>query len=66
MTITSNDSTGHKNVSIDSETSFGKNALETKIYNETVDDVLADPKIDQSIKEEISTSSLISVMQCNK
>ena len=62
--ITWNDVTDHYSVSTDSETSFGKNALEAKIYNETVDDVLADPKINKSIKEEMRTTcSVISSLK---
>ena len=41
------------NISIDSETSPCKNALEAIIYNETVGNVLVGPKIDSSLKEEL-------------
>ena len=50
MPIISNNSANHHNVSVDNETSFGKNALEAKIYSGRVDDVLANPKINQLIK----------------
>ena len=49
--ITSNNSTDHQYVSVDSETSFGRNALEAKIYNERVDAVLANPKLSNESKK---------------
>ena len=41
------------NVLIESETS-SKNALWEEVFNETLDDVLADPKVNPSIKEGLS------------
>ena len=41
------------NVSIESERS-SKNALEEQVLNKTIDDVLADPKVNPSLKEGLS------------
>ena len=54
--IVSNNSTDSHNMSNDSETSSCKNALEAIIYNETMGDVLADPKIDPSLKAELDAT----------
>ena len=56
--IVSNNSMDTHNVLIDSETSSGNNALEAIIYNETMGDVLADPKIDPSLKAELDTTKI--------
>ena len=63
--MASNSSTDPHNVSIDSEIRFGINALAEKIYNETVDDILAGPKINPSFKEGIS-STVISILSTFK